>query len=295
LFLKKTPHYICLKQRKLRLNDLSSWRQHWHSDPLISHFGNVISAGLEILEEYIVAAVERAERVLKDVYLQEQAQLFLAQERHHQTVHHSFNQFLIECGYVHLCQTQLLYQGQYGAWVQSDKMEDLERLLRAVCGFEHLASTVGRFFLSLLQQDAADLHEPTAYVFAFHAAEELEHKGVCFDCYQDIFQQSPISTSLHHQHWQEFLANLQQVLCQSLRYFFTIDRVQGHAGISSDEQIYQRLFGAQGILSPGGDLHSYEKPGFHPWDIDDRGLIQYWDGELEPQFHRLISSASASA
>lgn len=279
--LLKTPSDIVLKQRILNLDAAVCWRKHWHIDPFISHFGNVISAGLEVLEQYIVMAVERAHSLIQDECLQQQVQLFLAQERQHQAVHHSFNQFLLDSGYVHLCQTQFLYQQRYGQWVQSDTREDLEQLLRAVCGFEHLASTVGRFFLRLLRDQSVAVHKPTAYLFAFHAVEELEHKGVCFDCYQEIFKQSPMSSPEQRSDWSAFVKSWQDLLFQSLRYFFNIDRVCDNVRVLSDEQIHERLLGASGVISQTSDLYQYERANFHPWDIDDRELIHFWEKQFD--------------
>ncbi|WP_342352281.1 phosphopantetheine-binding protein [Candidatus Coxiella mudrowiae] len=48
------------------------------------------------------------------------------------------------------------------------------------------------------------------------------------------------------------------------------------------------FFGALGIFAPYSLYEAYRKSGFHPWEIDDRDLIQRWDKYWAPYFQKRI-------
>jgi uncharacterized protein len=288
--MKKTPEDVVLKIRRVVFSGKSNWHRVWiKSDPLASHFGNNISVCLEELEKFVMTAVKRARLQLKNPKLVAQIDVFLQQEQQHNELHHSLNQYLVDQGYVHVTNAVEFYQKRYGHLLESSSLSDLKQLLRLACQFEHLAATVGRYFLKLLSQNSVDMDYPTAYLFAYHAVEELEHKGVCFDCFQSLFGESPLSSESSRTEWLQFTEELKASTVFGVRYFLHADHLQLGTPAPSESNIQARLWGEDGIIPLHGDYYRYIEPGFHPWDIDDRALIDAWDHRVEPQWREKIS------
>jgi uncharacterized protein len=281
-----SPKDINLKIRTLHQEADVNWLSRWfYPDDVVSHFANVVSTDLETVEGYIVTAVQRAQPHIKCQRLSQQIDIFLQQEQAHSELHHAYNRFLVDAGYVHVVNAHQRRQRDYAELASSSKPEDYEYLLRQVCYLEHVASSVGRVFLQLIPRFLQQLHAPTAYLFAHHAVEELEHKGVCFDCYQHIFQRPPNHTAAQRQDWLQFSTQFKAMCVRAVKYFLHMDRVYQQMPTPSDDTVAEELFGVGGLLPTGGDYYRFIEPGFHPWDIDDRGLIQRWDQIAAMRFH----------
>ena len=288
-----TPIDIKLHLRQCHLPPNARFKTQWiEHDPIASHFAHVMSVGLEQLESFVIAAVKRSHARLPASRLREQASVFLLQEQQHQAHHHRFNQFLSDQGYAHVSRTSAMYQSQYGHLLTSTSESDFKSLCRLACQFEHCAATVGRYFLNLCQQSPTSLDPVTAYLFAYHAVEECEHKGVCFDCFTTLFGESPMAGASAQQHWQQFTQKLQASTVHGVRYFMHLDHLERGAEAPDEAMIYQRLWGQTGILGENSDYGRYAEPGFHPWDCDDRALIQAWDNHLEPQWRERVRLSS---
>ncbi len=147
--------------------------------------------------------------------------------------------------------------------------------LAITVALEHLTATLGHQVLDD-ERIFADVEPEFAKLWRWHAAEEIEHKAVAYDVFEAVGGT-----------WWERASAL--VIMSSLLTFDTLRltarflRTDGQ-GFSPRAwgQILRFLF-----VSPGVLLHSapqffdFFRPRFHPWDHDDRGLLEAWQARAD--------------
>jgi predicted metal-dependent hydrolase len=149
------------------------------NDPLRTSMLMALSAGFPDGERFFIESVRRYQTQITDPVLQQEVRSFIGQEAHHAQAHHDLNAFFTQRGY------------------PIDKIEvAIGRLLnffrRNLSPERQLAHTVAvEHFTALLSEcymlDPAVLNtmDPAmAQIWAWHAAEEYEHKSVAFDVYR---------------------------------------------------------------------------------------------------------------
>ena len=223
--LKTTPNDIQLHVRHADCLLNPQWEKLWvHNNPIESHMTNHISACIETLEDIIITAVEKAQPQITDNVLLKQTELFLQQEASHNKLHVSFNQFLEDEGYAHISSIRTKIMQRYKSILDDDSR--LEELLRLATSLEHFTGVVGHRILTLIENNIENVNPTMAYLYGYHATEEMEHKGVCFDCYQHVFQQHPCHTQQQRQQWVELSDYFNEQLVFAIRYFLNTDRIQ---------------------------------------------------------------------
>lgn len=145
--------------------------------------------------------------------------------------------------------------------------------LAIVCGYEHYTAILGNYLLSNPQ--VLRVAQPNmALIWGWHAAEETEHKAVCFDLYRaagggwrirvSTFLWATFNFGLIfgrvylHMLWRDGSLNRARILTtipQSIRFFFGRSGVAWHL-------VYHGL--------------RYLSPNFHPWNQNNRGKLQDW-------------------
>ena len=119
----------------------------------------------------------------------------------------------------------------------------------------------------------ANADEEAQRLWGWHAIEEIEHKAVAFDTYAWATRETPkfkrwmirsltflnVSRNFITGRWKEALELLAQ---------------DGITGFSARWRLANFLWGQPGVVRRVvGPWLAYFRPGFHPWQIDDRELI----------------------
>lgn len=202
---------------------------------------------------------------------------FVKQEVNHSREHLAFNRRAVEAGYdlteidAHVAQT-----------VGETLAQPPVVILCVTVALEHFTAIFAREFLT----------RPEAYVdgviggpdlWLWHSVEEIEHKGVAYD------------TWLHAtRHW----SNGKRWRVRALVMLSVTMRFLGHR--SRDARRIQAQDGLTGWRAWAGQAHylfvkpgilrrifpawlDYFRPGFHPWDQDDRALLAQWEGRFGEQ------------
>ena len=112
-------------------------------------------------------------------------------------------------------------------------------------------------------------------MWRWHAIEETEHKAVAYDVYREVVGDD----------WRAYLRRVLVMLVVTVgfwsdvaRFHFRLVRADGGAG---DFRGWWRLFRFQWI-TPGGMRRiwrlwlEYFRPGFHPWQLDNREYVEAW-------------------
>jgi uncharacterized protein len=157
-------------------------RRHWlNNDPAATHVFNACSLMVPQAERFFINAVRNmmqmqcASQLPAD--LNRSVKDFLAQEAAHTSQHRQCNAILESFGWTSRAQ-------QAANWFANQAQQRISPLnqLALVCGCEHWTAVIG---LHLLEKPqilvAAD--SGMALLWSWHAAEEIEHRAVCFDLY----------------------------------------------------------------------------------------------------------------
>jgi predicted metal-dependent hydrolase len=246
--------------------------RHWvRQDVFATALFNAFSAVFPHGESFMVRCIKpwqnrMPEKLALDV------KNFVEQESAHAREHGNMNQILIQAGY-DLEPLERTIKGFVRFFRDSNEM----LCLGVTMCIEHFTSIIGAEVLKNdhhLAGSDPELHE----LWIWHAIEEVEHKAVAFDVWQYATRDWSASRKY-------------AVRCSLLMLItisFLINRTRGQMQLLSQDGIpARRAF--RGLIALGfgrGGLArnifrpwlSFFRPGFHPWDLDDRALLA--KGEL---------------
>jgi len=156
--------------------------RHWNAgDPALTHPFNALSLLFPIGERYFIDVVREVAadpRIDLSPELEQEIKGFIAQEAIHGRQHSLYNAELARQGFANVVE-DLLLRLQV---LSRKRLSPLARLA-IVCGYEHFTAIIGEHLLSKPQLLATASPE-MALAWGWHAVEETEHKGVCFELYR---------------------------------------------------------------------------------------------------------------
>ena len=184
----RTPANLKILVRKVRFDYLGAMgrQRYWHdNDPVKTHFFNALQALFPEGERFFMdAARDVRDEVGRDNLapeLREQIQQFIRQEAMHGREHDSWTQALVALGYPAM---QAFDAGlkRDNKWARRNIAATTRLAMTAAS--EHFTASMAHLFIyhrpDLVEQAA----EPFRQLLVYHALEEVEHKAVCFDLYQ---------------------------------------------------------------------------------------------------------------
>ncbi|MGH6614384.1 metal-dependent hydrolase [Sphingomonas sp.] len=264
-----TPPDLPIPLRDLRFNREQSGHPHWWhgNDPVPTAFFNALSCTFPAGEKFFMDAV-RAFRRDVSPHLQMQIKGFVAQEAVHSREHAAFNKLAADSGY----EIDRLE-------ARTKKVLDLARTrgkhhqLAATCALEHFTAMLAH---ELLANDSRDMDAAPADInrlWSWHAIEEIEHKAVTYDTF--------LAVTADWSGLRRYFLRTRAMILATLILYGTIAanmRDLYHQDDLRGLRVWGRtikyLFGKNGILrriTPA--WFSYFKPGFHPWQHDERALL----------------------
>lgn len=250
--------------------------RHWHPRGLhVSHFFNALSLFFPDGEQFFIDSVRHYRDRLEDPALRESVRGFIGQEAMHGREHRAYNDSLRAAGY---------------------PVDEIEARIRRILGFarahlspaHQLAGTIAlEHFTAILAdvvlRDARVLEgaDPAmASLWRWHALEETEHKAVAFDVYRAV-------VSGRRRYW----LRVGVMTGITLRFLREIAGAHWallrHDGRRADWRgwlaLLGLLFGKPGVFRQiAGPWLDYFRPRFHPWQHDNRALLQRWQPDYDP-------------
>lgn len=250
-------------------------RRRWiGGDPYASAFFNALSATFPKGETFFV---ETLKKFLGGVppKLDREIRSFIQQEATHSREHLFFNEHLRSCD----LDITRLEQNIAGVLEQIRARPEISRLAATMC-IEHITAILAAEVIANPRHfEKAD--DQQRKLWLWHASEEIEHKGVAYD------------TWLHAtSDWNPFRRwSFRCVLMAKISLGFAMNRTKGIIDLLRQDGISGPRawigLARYALLKPAplrrtiGPLFQFFKPGFHPWDIDDRHLIQLAESEYE--------------
>lgn len=252
--------------RDLRF-DLDDAPRDWHpAGAAVTRFFDNLSLFFPAGEAFFIKSVKAHRAHVTDPALADAVRRFYQQEAFHGREHRRYNHWLRAHGY------------------PVDAMEArVERLLAGVsrripqrwqlaatCALEHFTALMGHMLLS----DPAvlgDAHPGFAALWRWHSVEESEHKGVAWDVYE-------AAGGFGAERAVVMLATTLIFWGKVVEHQIRLMRVDGTASSPAAwSQLARFLFADPGPLRKLAPHYlAWFAPGFHPWDLDTRPLIEQW-------------------
>lgn len=263
-----TPADLTITVRDARFGRGTKASRWWLAgDPVATAWHNALSATFPRGETFFIESV-RAHREDASPKLAEEIRAFIQQEVNHTREHLVFNKAAAAQGYdlsgIDAHVAELLDMAKGRPQIVN---------LAATMALEHYTAMMAHLLLS--DPALLDRADPEfAALWRWHAAEEIEHKGVAYDTYLHATRDWSRA-----KRWR-LKAIMMLIVTRNFvphRIRDTLDLLEqdGITGLGAKWRVMKYLFGRPGVLRrliPA--WFAFFLPGFHPWNHDDRALIE---------------------
>ena len=248
-------------------------RRWWlNDDPVATAWHIALSATFPRGEALFIEAV-KAHRDGVTEPLAGEIRAFIRQEVNHTREHVAFNRGAEQAGY-DLSRIDARVEQLIGDVLARQPIV----WLGITIALEHFTAMFAHQFLSSPDHFAGGESEQVD-LWQWHAVEEIEHKGVAYDCWLHAtrdwsrWKRWRVKAVLMAHTTRSFIAN---------RSRDTLDLLaqDGITGLRAKVRLASYLLGRPGMLRrilPA--WIGYFLPGFHPWKLDDRALIRRFDSD----------------
>ncbi|MDB4972602.1 MAG: metal-dependent hydrolase [Myxococcaceae bacterium] len=264
----RRPSSVSIAARNIKFGVGPETPRYWVSDdPFLTHFMNALSVIFPPGERMFMEAVKAVRERVKNPETRADIAGFLAQEALHSREHSALNAELRKLGYP----VRQMEEGMAEHMERVGKQRSKKTQLAATVALEHMTALLGYKLLS--QEHVRALCDPGMLpIWMWHAVEELEHKAVAFDTYQEAFG--------------DYLPRALALLTTTVGLFGTAHMFQYYLlkrdGLAHDPKLWAkglwRLWGPKGLLTDMlPQWLEYFRPDFHPWQQDDSSLIEDYE------------------
>lgn len=264
----RKPTHVQVTFRSMKFDFDSGFRADWHGgSPFISHFWSALSQALPPGEKFFIDSLRAIRERVDDPELLDEIEQFVRQEAHHTAQHRKFNRMVQALGY----DTEALEARYARALDLSWRLLGPLGRVSVTMALEHFtAGLAHQYFTNPRTGEGAD--PKVLALWAWHAAEEAEHKSTAFDAYRRA----------GGGYWWRLLTAPSWFIVLGITLLNVADmlRADGKADLRDVARGARYLFGTQGVIRgmlPG--FGAYLGPSFHPWDEDDSDELKRWESE----------------
>lgn len=272
---KTTPADVTIPPRDLHFDVAAARNRHWlGGDPVGTAVFNALSLTFPDGERMFVDAV-RHYRGQVSGKLAEDVKGFIAQEFIHSREHHHLN--------------ELIDRERYPVAEIEAAVKERVAFARSGGPMRILMSTIVLEHFTAMMADAharhRDLFENTdpaiERMWRWHAMEETEHKAVAFDVFNEVTKA-----------WSPLQRYFRRTFAMAMiSYFFTRNIVHyaalllaadGYSYKSARKAVGRYVWRTPGLFTRNAKTYfAWYRPGFHPWDEDNRALVAEWKAEFD--------------
>ncbi|MEG3123036.1 metal-dependent hydrolase [Sphingomonas sp. GB1N7] len=262
-----TPADLTITPRDLRFGRGSDIRRWWlNDDPIATAFYNALSVTFPKGEGFFVDSV-RNFREGTSPRLHGEIQAFIKQEVIHTREHVAFNRHVTDQGY----DTAPL-ERDVDAALALTKGRPAIASLAATMALEHFTAMLAHQLIANPKHLAGGDPQAAA-LWRWHAAEEIEHKGVAYDTW--------LHATKDWTRWKRWKIKSLVMVGTTVKFFqgrrrgmIELLRQDGLTGPKVWARMAWYAFGNPGMARKIlGAWAAFFMPGFHPWKHDDRALI----------------------
>jgi uncharacterized protein len=275
----RTPSDLTIHPRDLKFNrggaavGINHTRWWLGNDPVRTTFLNALSVVFPQGESLFIEAVRRF-RNDADPVLKEQISAFIKQETLHTREHIVFNRLIEGAGYDTAAMNAYTANRMRIARERSPIAQ-----LAVTVALEHFTAILAHGLLKNPKHlDGAP--EEIARLWRYHAIEEIEHKAVAFDTF--LAATKKLSGSKRWYIRCKAMAIMSFIFWRSnARHMADFFRQDGINTVGTWLKVLKFHFVSPGMLrSIFAEYWKFYSPWFHPWNTDDRDLIEATDKEL---------------
>lgn len=215
-------------------------------------------------ERFFIDSVRHYENLVKDPNLKRQIKAFIGQEANHTLEHSTFNRFMDGFGYPAVAMENFIRNRIKSLQNRASP----ERNLASTAALEHFTAILAG---SMLEHRAAfdTMHPIVAKMWIWHAIEEVEHRSVAFD----VFQEQVGDESLRR-----------SAMIRMTMLFILVNMVRTAILMLNTKQIFNLKGWIKGIKMMWGKhglirnviphYFEYYRNDFHPSQIDYRDVVE---------------------
>ena len=269
-----TPGDLTITVRDERFNRESTPRRWWAGEQVGTAWHNALSATFPRGEAFFIEAV-KAHRGGADPQLAAEIRAFVKQEINHTREHIAFNKLAENAGYDIKAIDERVRE-----MLEMTKGRPEILNLAATMALEHYTAMMAHEFLAN-PKHFAKADPEVRDMWRWHSVEEIEHKGVAFDTWNHATRGwTP---------WRRWKLRSLMMLIVTGRFFkhrwedsMNLLAQDGITGWKARWGLFRYLAFTPGVVRRIFPAWlAYFKPGFHPWDHDDRALIGLYEGEFD--------------
>ena len=273
-----TPADLNIQPRDMAFGRKAPSERWWlGGDPVATAFYNALSVTFPLGERFFMDSVRHYRNDVPEA-LKPQIAAFLTQEAMHTREHVFFNKQVADHG--------------FNVAAMEQRVRDLLGFVRKRPARLQLGATIAlEHFTAILAHELLadprhlqDASPEARAMWRWHAIEEVEHKAVAYDTFM-----AALDDLSGFRRWiiRSFTMITATVLLfstvgKNIADIFTSDGI-------NQAKTWRRLFHFM-LVRPGmlrrimGSYFTYFRPGFHPWEEDDRALIANAEQELKAQY-----------
>lgn len=272
---KHTPDDLHVAPRDIRF-DLDSARQgHWlGGDPVGTAVFNALSLTFPDGERMFMDAV-KAYRDRLTGKLAEDARGFMVQEAIHSREHHQLNS-LIDRDRYPVAEIEETIRGR----VKMARDRGPMAMLISTIALEHFTAMMAE--MHARHRDLFATTDPEIEkLWRWHAMEETEHKAVAYDVFLEVTKDwSPLKRYMIRC---RAMALVTYMFTRNItRYAARLLETDGYTPEAALKAVKRYVWREPGIFSRGAKTYfAWYRPGFHPWDQDDRAQFADWKAEFD--------------
>lgn len=255
-------------QFKLADVDLKTWNAN---GPLVSAYMNTLSLFFPDGERFFIHSLRHYRDQITDPELKAQVTGFIGQEAMHGREHEEYNERLAEQG----MPAEELVQSIFKIIEAAKRLPESAQLSITIA-LEHFTAIYGD--LLLRKPELIEGSNPTMKaMWQWHALEETEHKAVAFDVYSKVVGSDLRAYLLRTSTLVVITSIFLSLIAAAMARMLIADKTTKKGPREWAKFAWFMLGpsgGLRGIALPWLD---YFKPGFHPWDHDNRHFLNQID------------------
>lgn len=286
------PTFVMPVRRDVHFNLPVERAKNWHGQGTqVSHFFNALSLLFPAGERFFMDSVRNYRDQIDDPVLKKQVLAFIGQEAMHSREHVEYNEML----QANRLPARKIDQQNWAVtgWMKR-VMPHWMQLAHTVAVEHYTAMLAGLMLDDPTRLEGSE--EGYRQMWLWHALEETEHKAVAFDVWNAVIKPGPI----------RYLKRVSVFLLATVTFWPVVflihtalirsDRYADHR-VRGMGRVIKFLYGPRHGVFPriAGEWLSFFRPGFHPWDHDNRHHLSRVDGIMAANAGRQVSPSAAIA
>ncbi|ARU54329.1 metal-dependent hydrolase [Oleiphilus messinensis] len=222
---------------------------------------SAFSANLPEGEAQFVHSVRLFQDKITDPVLKAQVRAFIGQEAHHSREHDDFNAAMVKRGFP-LDRVENRLKGLIKIM---KKRSARKQLAETVCA-EHFTALMADYILSDNTGMLETIAEPLRTTWAWHAIEELEHKAVAFDVYDQLVADRGLLRR----------TMFEQTIFIMLLNTFNALHLMTKTGEMGNRKMWREAFSMLGQMgrTMWSDYKDFYKRDYHPMQHDSQATLE---------------------